>query len=215
MLKTQAKYLLHGLGLFAPLDSFRRRGETRRWIANGCSGLAPPPVKRKILKSYLRRYGLKNFVETGTHLGDTLAQMAYDADVQCISIELSDEYYAAAAVRFRGQRNVQLVHGDSAKAMATIVRDLSAPALFWLDGHYSGGMTAKGDLETPISAELDCILKSPNKQHVILIDDARCFDGTHDYPELHRILDYIRSQSNYSIEISADIIRLTPFDSDP
>jgi hypothetical protein len=55
------------------------------------------------------------------------------------------------------------------------VRQLQEPALFWLDGHYSGVDTGKDELDTPVSAELEAILGSPVKGHVILIDDARCF----------------------------------------
>ena len=84
------------------------------------------------------------------------------------------------------------------------------PVLFWLDGHYSGGDTAKGELDTPVSVELDSILESPVKGHVILIDDARCFDATHDCPHLDILLETVRRKNTYHIEVSADIIRLTP-----
>jgi len=94
--------------------------------------------------------------------------------------------------------------------MPTVVNQLTTPALFWLDGHYSGGLTAQGDSDTPISAELTAILTSPCKTHVILIDDARCFDGNNGYPYLEDLLKTVREKSNYCIEVSTDIIRLTP-----
>lgn len=57
--------------------------------------------------------------------------------------------------------------------MPQIVAELGHPALFWLDGHYSGGGTAKGKQETPISLELRAVLDAPASVRVFLIDDVR------------------------------------------
>ena len=46
---------------------------------------------------------------------------------------------------------------DLIRRVPELVRQLDGPALFWLDGHYSGGDTAKGELDTPVSAELESI----------------------------------------------------------
>lgn len=209
-MKTAIKYQLSQLGILPHLDSFRRRAETTRWIANGCKGVAPQPVKRKILLSYLRNFGLKCFIETGTHLGDTLAYVAHDKAIQCTSIELADEFYWRVRERFSDYLNVQLLHGDSGIHLPQVISKLNVPALFWLDGHYSGGETARGDMDTPVSAELQAILESSITTHVILIDDARCFDGTKGYPTLDKLLKTVRENSNYCYEVSTDIIRLTP-----
>jgi len=61
-----------------------------------------------------------------------------------------------------------------------------------------------------VSAELEAILKSPVAGHVILIDDTRRFDGTNDYPHLHELMIRIYRDGQYSIEVSTDILRLTP-----
>ena len=161
-------------------------------------------------KSYLKAYHLKCFVETGTHLGDTLADVAYDKSLQAVSIELADNYYHAAQRRFANYANVQILHGDSGKLMPQVVAKLQEPTLFWLDGHYSGGVTAKGDLETPVSGELEAIFASPVRGHVILIDDVRCFDGSLDYPYLDDFLAVIRAEGRYHLEVSTDILRMTP-----
>ena len=99
--------------------------------------LPPPPIKRKILTSYLRSGDLKTVVETGTFEGDTLAELAADKTIQVTSIELADHYYRAAKRRFAGYQNVTLLHGDSGKLLPEVVDKLQAPALFWLDGQYS------------------------------------------------------------------------------
>ena len=135
---------------------------------------------------------------------------ASDRSETCISIELSDHYFVAAESRFRYFTNVRLVHGDSASEMTAIVHELREPALFWLDGHYSGGTTARGGFDTPISSELRTIRASPICGHVILIDDARLFDGCHDYPHLDELLRQVRLDGRFAVEVSADVIRLTP-----
>jgi len=160
--------------------------------------------------AYLRKFGLSRFIETGTHLGDTLAYMAHDKTIQCTSIELDDGFYQRAKARFTSYTNVELLLGDSGAQLPQVVRQLKSPALFWLDGHYSGSTTARGDLDTPVSDELQAILGSPIHTHVILIDDARCFDGSNGYPNLDDLLKVVREQSDYRVEVSADIIRLTP-----
>ena len=187
MMKRQIRYFLSrlaihtGIDLLSPLHLIRGFPEIYRWYKNAFSEFAPPLIKRRILMSYLRSRGLKTFVETGTFTGDTLAEVAADKTVQAISIELADHYYRDAKRRFAGYQNVTLLHGDSGKLLPEVVDKLQTPALFWLDGHYSRGLTAKGALETPIRAELQAIFSSAIAGHVILIDDVRCFDGSHDY----------------------------------
>lgn len=160
--------------------------------------------------SYLRRYQLREFIETGTHLGDTLAHVAHDISISCHSIELDQDLYKRAEHRFSNWPNVRIYQGDSGEVLPRILAKLRGPALFWLDGHYSGGVTAKGGADTPISTELQAILDSGKRGHVVLIDDARCFDGTDDYPFLEDLMATVRRNSGYRIEVSADIIRLTP-----
>lgn len=209
-MKTYLKHKLSEFGLFPLLDSLRYRPATQAWLAAGCKGIAPPPIKRKVLTAYLQRYGLKQFIETGTHLGDTLSYIAQNKTVEAISIELDEAYYRVAVERFKNYRNITVLQGDSGVVLPRLVRELTQPALFWLDGHYSGGSTAQGEMDTPVSAELESILASPIRGHVVLVDDARCFDGTHDYPHLDQLMATVRQDGQYDIEVSADIIRLTP-----
>jgi hypothetical protein len=89
------------------------------------------------------------------------------------------------------------------------VRQLSAPAQFWLDGHYSTGAKAKVDADTLISVELSAILNSLIKNHVVLNDDARCFTDENGYPCINEYLKTVREHGNYHTEMSADIMRLT------
>jgi hypothetical protein len=207
-MKYKFKNTLSSIGLLPVIDFVRKIPSFIMWIYNGCSGIAPHPIKRIIIKSYLEKYKIKNFIETGTFLGDTLAYIAADKTILCTSIELSDFYFDLNKNRFKSYGNVKLVKGDSGIIINELTKTIESPTLFWLDGHYSGGNTEKGTFETPISLELDSILSSNIPGHVILVDDARCFIGADDYPILESFIDKIRKTGKYDIEISTDIIRL-------
>lgn len=96
------------------------------------------------------------------------------------------------------------------RTIPNVLRELKQPALFWLDGHYSEGFTAKGDKETPIYDELNWIFSVPERRHVIIIDDARCFGVYADYPtlaELKRFVEEKRPGASFVVE--DDSIRIT------
>ncbi len=77
-----------------------------------------------------------------------------------------------------------------------------------MDGHYSAGTTAKGEKDCPIFEELNAILDSKNFNHILLIDDARCFIGKGDYPTIDQLTEYIKSKNeDYKVEVKHDIIR--------
>lgn len=89
-----------------------------------------------------------------------------------------------------------------------IVEKLGEPAIFWLDGHYSGGITSLGKKETPILEELRIICQK-DLSHVILIDDDRFFNGTEGYPTLEEMKKYIsRIRPDCDIKISDDCIQV-------
>jgi hypothetical protein len=181
----------------------------REWKLEG----KPLPVsyvsKHDALRKAAKAYHLDTLVETGTYLGDTL-YMLYPDFEKLYSIELSPHFHARAQQRFRRMPNIHLLQGDSGKEMASLVPRLQKPALFWLDGHYSGGATAKGDKECPVLEELDAIFRSPHN-HVIYIDDARLFTGNDDYPSLDELWQLVlRSKPGYTMSMENDCIRLTP-----
>ncbi|HLH52263.1 MAG TPA: glycosyltransferase [Verrucomicrobiae bacterium] len=127
------------------------------------------------LRDLAQRFNLLAFVETGTYLGDSTA-IAADIFNAVHSIELSPELAARARDRFRAQPNVKIYQGDSAQRLPEILSSLTGRTLFWLDGHYSSGITAKGTVNTPILDELSAIHASCGDNAVLLIDDLRMFD---------------------------------------
>ena len=55
---------------------------------------------------------------------------------------------------------------------------LTGDVSFWLDGHYSGGDTYQGPLDTPIREELNEISQMLDQLNSVsvFVDDIRCFD---------------------------------------
>lgn len=171
----------------------------------------PPPhqVKQEAIKGYAKEYGIRTLVETGTYMGDMVEAQRRNF-TQIFSIELSPDLWNKAVERFRTAPEVKILQGDSGVVLHKIVSGLANPALFWLDGHFSAGVTAKGDKDCPIYEELDAIFSYSKQDHVILIDDARCFVGEGDYPTIEALTNYIQKRDpRYQIQVKDDIIRGT------
>ncbi len=137
-------------------------------------------LRPQILQFLSRTFGLETFIETGTFMGDTTF-IASDIFKTVHTIELSPELHQKAVKRFENRSHVHVHHGDSSSIFPEILGQNNQNVLFWLDGHYSEGITAKGDENTPIIQELKAIKNAQTKNAVILIDDLRMFDTTWDH----------------------------------
>jgi hypothetical protein len=182
----------------------------RLWLKAGKPVPPPQVVKRRIVSSYASEFRPTTFIETGTYLGDM--DYAVKGMFQAIfSIELSEDLWRRAANRFRANSHIQILQGDSGQLLPQVLSSISNNCLFWLDGHYSGGITAKGNSETPVVKELEAIFVHKAQGHVILIDDARCFNGTHDYPTLDRLQELVAlNRPDYAFSVLNDVIRIHP-----
>ena len=172
----------------------------------------PPPhiVKQTVLKEYANHYNLRTLIETGTFHGDMVQAMKKYFDM-IYSIELSDHLYEKAKYRFRKNNNVAIIHGDSGEELKNLMNKIDTPTLFWLDGHYSAGQTAKGPQYTPILRELEHILDAPDLGHVIIIDDANCFKPDSPYPAIEDLTAYVISKrDNVNITVENNSIRIIP-----
>lgn len=114
-------------------------------------------------------------VETGTYRGDSALALA-DAVGNCTTIELGTTLAAAASARFASDPRITVMQGSSRDVLPDVVRRLTGPTFFWLDGHWSGGETAGADDPCPLAGELDAIASSPLAPDcLVAIDDARLF----------------------------------------
>jgi len=198
---------------FPPPENIRhliqaeRINDYHKWLKAGKP--LPPPhlVKQEMVKQYANTYQTNVLIETGTFRGEMIDACA-TLFKRIFSIELSNELFQEASKRFAHQKHISIMQGDSGKIMPEILSKINEPCLFWLDGHYSGGFTAKGSKETPILQELAAILKHPVEHHVVLIDDARCFNGENDYPTINELKNMILPcHPDWFFEIEDDAIR--------
>ena len=171
---------------------------------------APPPqtFKQQVIRSYAKKFKSKVFVETGTYMGDTV-EYSKSLFQSIYSIELDAKLFENAKNKFKSDPHVSIIYGDSGERIQEILINIDKSILFWLDGHYSEGFTAKGTLNTPIISELNHILNRSISNQVILIDDARCFNGTEDYPSVDQIKELVRSYDpSLKCYVEHDIIRI-------
>lgn len=192
------------------LNALKKRSEKKlleEWNRNGCP--VPPPhiVKQLTIKEYQEKYKCEVLVETGTYLGN-MVEAQKGIFKRIFSIELGVELCNDAMRRFENDKNVTIVQGDSGKVLPEILLKIKEQAIFFLDGHYSAGVTAKGDKDCPIFEELNAIFEENKFNHILLIDDARLFTGKGDYPRIDALTEFIKNKNeNYQIEVKNDIIR--------
>ena len=166
--------------------------------------------KQAVIRQFAQKYGIQYLVETGTCHGDMVAAMQKEFK-KIISIELADKFYQEVCERFKGVTNVELIHGDSAHKLPEVVAKLDGRAIFWLDGHYSGGDTARGEQDTPVNDELRAIFKPGAPDHIVLIDDARCFGTEPSYPSIQYLRELAQSlRPGWNFDVAGDCIRIFP-----
>ena len=115
-----------------------RRWSLWRWDRRGRPVPPPHAVKERIVLDHARERGISVLVETGTLYGEMIEATLHSFR-RIWSIELSPELGGRAAARFRRWPHVTIVQGDSGVELARVAAQVDEPAVFWLDGHYSGG----------------------------------------------------------------------------
>lgn len=189
-------------------EHFQVLKQSREWVRGGRKGSPPHMIKQKIIRNYRRKFHCAVLIETGTYLGDMVYAMRKDFK-EIHSIELDGELFKKAKARFENYSHIHLYNGNSGEVLQTILCGLHQPCLFWLDAHYSAGITARGESDTPIEEELKYILGHEcAESSVILIDDARSFNGRNDYPLIDTIEIKVKQAGNRSFRVEDDIIRI-------
>jgi hypothetical protein len=149
--------------------------ENAQWRRRRYAAPSPTHVKHAVLL----RVGMpeETWVETGTFLGETVALLARRARM-VYSIEPEPKLQERACRRFAGRRNVEILKGTSEEVLPGLLARLNGDVNFWMDGHYSAGVTFRGPRETPIVEELAAISAAlPRLSRVaVMIDDLRCFE---------------------------------------
>lgn len=176
------------------------------WRAEGWTAPVPYFVRRAMLVSEAKAMGAGTFVETGTFLGDTTLSLAPKFQ-QVHTIEVEPTLAALARDRFAGNTKITVHHGDSAALLPGLCKGLTSSCLFYLDGHYSGGYTGKGEKECPAIEELAAIFDNTTQPFRIVIDDARLFGSDPYYPPIEDVISYVsRRAPERRVRIENDAI---------
>lgn len=171
------------------------KNESREWALRQYASPSLAHIKRAVLL----RLGFPQaiWVETGTFMGDT-AELLSNHSKAVYTIEPDRALYEQAAARFSGGSKVKALHGLSEDVFPTLLPTLSGTVNFWLDGHYSGGITHQGPTDCPVREELQNVESNLSRYErvAVLIDDVRCFDPSipeyADYPSLDFLVDWAR-----------------------
>ena len=118
------------------------------------------------------------FVETGTYHGSTIFAMEQFFD-ELHTIEIGDDLWRNTSNRYFGTK-ISFHLGDSSSVLAGLLPSLTQAAVFFLDGHWSCGDTARGTEDVPLLKELETICAGFSPAALIIIDDLRLFgQGSH------------------------------------
>jgi hypothetical protein len=140
-----------------------------------------PPYR---LEDIISKYNLKNFVETGTGIGDSVDHVLGKFK-NIISIEIHPEIAQKASERFKDNDNVTIINGHSTDVLKEKSGGLQGNTLFWLDAHFPGAdfKYAKYEDEKdpekriPLEGELNAICDTKDfSNDVFLIDDLRVYE---------------------------------------
>ncbi len=193
------------------------QGSTLRFSYNkdGHTHVMSPSFLRDICTAFDRSI----FVETGTYCGETTG-VAATLCSQVHSVEMSEDLYKNATQRLQAYSNVQLYNGHSVFFLDRFCSQRHADAhrmVFWLDAHYSGGVTTQyNDQSTPIIGELKALADNNMGDAVIMIDDVRCFGSLYKqqelaacpgYPSLQKVCQLLKAiNPNYACVLYGDTL---------
>jgi hypothetical protein len=180
-------------------------------------GAVRPGVPDVLVRRLGEALELKAAIETGTYRGASAQVLASLFD-RVWTIEWSEDLWARARDKFADNGRITCLHGSSADVLDSAIQEAATPALFWLDGHWSGGATAGATYECPVLAEITAIDASPyGADSAILVDDARLFlappPPPHDrdqWPPFMEVLDKLRERQERYVTVLDDVIVAVP-----
>ncbi len=202
------KSLMYASAFYRILSPIKRRIEWLWWLLRGKPIPLPSIAKQKVIMYYAKRCKISTLIETGTYLGD-MAYSVRNIFSKIVTIEIDRKLFLSAIKRLNKYPQILLECGDSGQVLKRILKSIKSPVLFWLDAHFSGGITSQGNFQTPIMEEIGAIFEHSQAGHIILVDDARCFTGENGYPTISEIYERIKVISpELLFEIKEDIIRI-------
>ena len=150
----------------------------------------------------------KIFVETGTAYGQTVAEIQPYFE-KIFTVEISKQLWEWTNPKISDCENVEHVLGDSLIEIPKFLDSLTEEdkVFFWLDAHWSQGLSDKNHLDCPLIEEC-VIIDNQYKADIglVVIDDIRMFEtkGNEDWTEISN--EAVRSSfKNFDIIVSKEI----------
>lgn len=163
-------------------------------------------TKFRAIKAAREKLNASTFIETGTYLGVTTKRCAPHFD-KVYTIELDKELAEQATVFLRNNQNVKVLQGDVLIQLPEILNQDVDNVLVFLDAHFSGGITACGDLPEPAIEELIILSKFSDKISGIIIDDFRLFGTEPGFPSKSSVFQAIEAQfPKFNVTVTLDQI---------
>jgi len=117
------------------------------------------------------------FVETGTAYGQSLIEI-YPFFSKIFTVEISEKLWSWLNPQIQNLEHVQHVLGDSLIEIPKFLKSLSEEekVFFWLDAHWSQGLSSKNEYDVPLNQECAIIDNEYlGSSAIIVIDDVRMF----------------------------------------
>ena len=179
-------------------------------------GIVTLGIPQQIVIELARLNGSTIFVETGTFHGGTTRWASNFFEI-VHTIERAESLYNLHSNELAQIKGVIPHLGDSRDILPQIVRNIRGQrAVYWLDGHWSGGETAGEYDECPLLDELACL--SSRTEDIILIDDARLFlcappppHNPSQWPSISDIVNVLPASAKKPfVQIVDDVIFIVP-----
>jgi hypothetical protein len=145
--------------------------------------------KYRQLIAVARRTGARVLIETGTFRGVTTRRCARHFS-RIYTIELDHDLAVMAKRTLKAYRNCEVIEGDATREVTKILKrsDVGNDLLLFLDGHFSGIGTARGECEEPALDVLKVIANHKRRVAGIVIDDFREFGCQPGWPTKGELL---------------------------
>jgi hypothetical protein len=114
---------------------------------------------------------------------------------------------------FEGNSDIHVIEGDATGGYRGYWRAMRWTTWsYLLDGHYSAGITACGDVPEPACIEVEIAAEYKEKIRGIIIDDFRTFGVGKDFPsksELMRTIERHFPEDAYVVQVHLDAVIVT------
>jgi len=137
------------------------------------------------LKDNYKNYS--TFIETGSYKGETIFAMEQYFDT-LITIEVKEELYYNLVTNYDNNK-IKFINGDSVEVFNYLFKYINDKCIFFLDGHYSSGITGFKNKTVPLLDEINLINTNFKNEGIIIIDDVRLFGkklGSEDWSEINK-----------------------------